>query len=320
MNKKTKVWLIVAAFLVVIGLIISAAAMTGIGWKFSQLGTGKYETNTHEINETFRNISIRTDTADISFVLSKDDKCKVVCCELENSKHSVCVQDGTLSVIEVDEREWHEYISITTDTPKITVYLPEGAYGMLSITESTGDIQIPKDFTFVSVDISASTGDITVSASASELIKITTSTGDIGIDHISAGAVDLTVSTGRVTASDVICDGDMKIGVSTGKANLTDITCKSMFSNGSTGDISFKNVIATEQFSIERSTGDVNFDVCDAAEVFVKTDTGVVSGSLLSEKVFIAQTDTGSIDVPKTTTGGKCEIITNTGDIKITLG
>lgn len=80
-----------------------------------------------------------------------------------------------------------------------------------------------------------------------------------------------------------------------------------------------KNVISKEKFSIERSTGDVMFDSCDAAEILVKTDTGDIKGSLLSDKVFITQTDTGSVDVPKTVIGGKCEITTDTGDIRIKI-
>ena len=52
----------------------------------------------------------------------------------------------------------------------------------------------------------------------------------------------------------------------------------------------------------------------------MRTHTGDVSGNLLSDKVFITETDTGRIDVPKTTTGGKCEIKTDTGDIRISIG
>ncbi len=78
-------------------------------------------------------------------------------------------------------------------------------------------------------------------------------------------------------------------------------------------------MIAGEQFSIDRSTGDVRFDRCDAPELLIKTDTGDVRGSLLSEKVFITQTDTGRVNVPKTVTGGTCQITTNTGDIKIEI-
>jgi DUF4097 and DUF4098 domain-containing protein YvlB len=80
-----------------------------------------------------------------------------------------------------------------------------------------------------------------------------------------------------------------------------------------------ENVIATEKISVERTTGDVKFAFCDAGEIFVKTDTGDVTGSLLTDKVFITETDTGKIHVPKLTTGGRCEISTDTGDIKISI-
>ena len=39
----------------------------------------------------------------------------------------------------------------------------------------------------------------------------------------------------------------------------------------------------------------------------------------LTEKIFIAKTDTGEIKVPETTSGGKCKITTDTGDIKIEI-
>jgi len=77
--------------------------------------------------------------------------------------------------------------------------------------------------------------------------------------------------------------------------------------------------VAEQLLSIERSTGDVQFDGCDAGEIYVETDTGAVKGTLLSEKVFIVESDTGSIRVPKSVTGGKCEITTDTGDIKIDI-
>lgn len=80
-----------------------------------------------------------------------------------------------------------------------------------------------------------------------------------------------------------------------------------------------KNVNAAEKFSIQRTTGDVKFDGCDASEIDVKTNTGDVAGSLLSDKVFIAASDTGHVDVPQTVIGGKCEITTSTGDIRISI-
>ena len=121
----------------------------------------------------------------------------------------------------------------------------------------------------------------------------------------------------RVTS--VACTGDVSLTVDTGKAWLSRVSCKSLYSTGDTGDLCLQDVIATEQFSIERNTGDVELERCDAADIFIKTSTGDVEGSLLSEKLFQAKSSTGDIEVPPPTSGGKCEIVTGTGDIEIEI-
>lgn len=319
MSKITKIWLIIAASLVLIGCIIFAGVMTMLTWDFTKISTVKYETNNYEITENFKNISIVTDTADIVFAPSENGESTVVCFEQRNMKHSLVAKDGTLVIEVVDTRKWHEHISINFGTPKITVYIPQGEYGALSVSSSTGNVEIPKEFKFENIDISESTGNVTNYASASENITIKTSTGNIRVENVSANTLDLSVSTGGVTVSNVACEGDVKINVSTGKTNLTGIECKNVISRGNTGDIYLKNVKAAEKFKIERSTGDVRFDGSDAAEILIKTDTGDVAGTLLSEKVFIVETNTGHIDIPKTGTGGRCEVTTDTGDIRIKI-
>lgn len=319
MSKTVKAWIIAAACLVVIGLIMFAAAMSACDWDFTKLGTEKYETNTHEVRENFTDISITTDTANISFVATEDGECKVVCYESEKIRHEVRVEDGSLIINVVDDRRWYEYIGINFATPKITVYLPEKEYGALSIHSSTGHTDIPKEFKFKSVDISQSTGDVTSYASVKDQLKIKTSTGDIHVESIYAETIVLSVSTGHVTLTDAHCAGNIDITVSTGKAQVTDVECLSFNTKGSTGNIDLTNVIAEEKISATRTTGDVTFHCSDAPNIVVNTDTGDVSGTLNTEKVFICETDTGHIDVPKTTGGGKCEITTDTGDIKIKL-
>lgn len=319
MQNNVKRWLMIATSLVVIGCLVFGVVMTMLKWDFTKLSTVKYETNTYELREAFSSISIAADTADIVFAVSEDGAYRVVCYEQKNVGHAVTVEEDTLKIDAIDTRKWYEYIGIHFGKPKITVYIPHGNYSTLSINTHTGDVEIPKDFSFESICISATTGHITNAASASGLIQLKASTGDIFVQNISAGALDLSVSTGKVTVTGANCEGDVKIEVSTGKVSMTDIRCKNLISDGDTGDISLRNVIANEAFSIERDTGDVKLDGCDAAEISIETDTGDVTGSLMSSKVFITQTDTGNVHVPKTVTGGKCEITTDTGDIKITL-
>lgn len=319
MKNTTKIWLAVAAALVLVGGLLFAGTMAMGGWDFNRMSTGKYQTNEHTIQGIYQNISIVTETADIAIVPSGNRNTTVVCYEQESVTHSVTVRDDTLVIEAVDERKWYEYVGIHFDTPQITVYIPEGEWGALSVETATGNITVPEQLVFERIHISGATGSVTNRACASEDIKVNITTGSIAVDGISAGSMDLTVTTGGITVSDVTCDGDISVHVSTGKAVLTDISCGNLTSTGSTGSISLKNVIGAGTFSITRSTGDVRFDGSDAGEIFVETDTGDVEGSLLTDKVFFATTDTGSVHVPKTVTGGRCEISTDTGDITITI-
>ena len=280
MNKATKIWLFVASFLAVLGTIIFAGVMAVYNWDFSKLGTVKYETNTYTANGAFDKISISVDTTEIEFLPTDNKDCSIVCIEDEKVKHSAKVQNGTLVIDTVDTRKWYDFIGVSLGVPKMTVYLPQNEYNSLSIETDTGDITVPKDFSFKNIEIDGDTSDINCFASVSDILEIELSTGDINIDNVTLGRLDLSTST---------------------------------------GDITLKNVITMGSLSIETDTGDVKFKDSDADEIYVETSTGDVTGTLLSEKVFITQSDTGRIHVPKTTSGGKCEIETDTGDIKITV-
>lgn len=322
MKKTTKTWLVTAAFLVLLGCLLFVGLMTMIKWNFMKLATVNYETNTYEINEEFDNISIATDVADIVFEISDEGKCKVECHDEENLKHSVIVEDGTLTIESIDKRSDYgliAYVGINFDSPKIRVYLPKSEYKTLSICESTGDIKIPETFLFNDVDISLSTGDVEFSASASNTLKIKTSTGDICLESLHTGNLELSVSTGKVTVSDISCNGNITINTSTGNANLTNVQCNSLISKGNTGVISLNDVIAADKLSIERTTGSVKFKNCDGSNIVIKTGTGDVNGSLLTGKNFITQSNTGSISVPESSHQETCQVTTTTGDIKITV-
>ena len=300
MSKSTKAWLITAFSLTIIGAVIFSCAMTAQGWDFGKMSTERYETSTHEIDEAFDSISINTDTADIVFIPSENDKVSVICYEQENAKHEVSVKDRALSINLKSDKKWYEHINISFDSPKISIYLPKGIYNSLCIESSTGDTKLPSGFTFESTDIKASTG-------------------DISIDGFTASSLRLSVSTGKINLTDTTCKGSIDIAVSTGDVKLENITCKELSSVGDTGDLNMENVISSGIISIQRSTGDISFDSCDAHELFITTDTGDVDGSLLSQKVFFAQSDTGKVNVPESVTGGRCEIVSDTGDIRINL-
>ena len=319
MKTATRVWLIIAACLVLIGGAIFVGGMRLAHWDFASFGSNKLVTNTYVISDSFRSISIEGETEDIAFLRSDDGRCRVMFYESEQQKHTAVVQDGTLKIGVIDTGEWRDHL-FGSGSPTITVLLPAATYDALTIGASTGDVTLPGDFTFGSISIDLSTGSVACSASATGTIDVETGTGSILLSDVSAGAVKLTVSTGRIEVSRVTCAGAVSVGVSSGKAFLTGVTCESLVSTGDTGAITLTDVVASGAMTIERTTGDVTFERCDAAELTVRTDTGDVTGTLRSAKVFITNSNTGQVDVPESITGGKCKITTSTGDIRISIG
>ena len=300
MSKTVKIWLMTAAALVVLGGILFAGVMANYEWDFTKLSTVTYVTNTYEAHGEFDEISIHVDTTDIEFVPTEDGDCRIVCFEAEKARHSVTVQNGSLTINMTDTRNWYDHVCISLGSPKMTVYLPQKEYSALFIATDTGDIHIPKDFTFERIQIDGDTSEVECFASVADLLEIELRTGDIHIDSITAEQVNLTTTTGEITVNDATIKNGIDI--------KTD-----------TGTITLKNVVAAGSLSVKSDTGDVRFEDSDAAQISIKTSTGDVTGTLLSEKVFITDSSTGRISVPKTTAGGKCEITTDTGDIRIDI-
>ncbi len=277
---KTKIWLIVATSLCVLGITIFVGAMTIMKWDFKKLSTTTYQTNEYQIEQEFKNITIITDTANIKIETLDIEQAKVTCFEEEKLFHSVNVENETLIIELKDNKKWYNHIGINFYTSKITLSLPNVNF---------------------------------------ENVNVKTSTGNISVERLNSNSAEFSVTTGKVTVKNSNFTKLLNVKVSTGVTNLENITCKNLTTYGNTGDITLKNVIASEKFDIKRTTGDIKFDRSDSYEIKVSTNTGNVKGTLLSEKIFNVETDTGKKQVPNTTSGGICEITTNTGDVIITI-
>ena len=283
MSKKDKIWLIIATSLTVVGMTIFVIAMSINKWDFSKLSTVDYNHGIYHIYDKFSNISVKSKTADVYFEISDTDECSVVVHDQDNLRYTVEVKGDTLVIDVVDERKWYEHIYISFERHKIYVSVPEEYY------------------------LSA--------------VKAKASTGDIHMTDMIVDDIDLSVSTGNIFISNVDCKKNIKTEVSTGDTKINDSKSRNFISDGSTGDVQLSNVIVEGMLSIERSTGDVKFTRCDAGEIYVETSTGDITGSLLRNMSFYVEADTGDVELPdwETSATGRGDLITGTGDIKITI-
>ena len=300
MSRTAKIWLIIAGICVILGpaLIIGATAAAGGGNLFN---AQKYETVTHEIGSTFDQIAVDTDITDVTIATADEKQCRVECSEPEKMKHTAEVENGTLVIRSSDSRQWYEHLfSFASHSPKVVIYLPQSAYASLQIDTHTGDVTIPSGFTFDTLTVNNNTGDVECSASVTKTLTVKEDTGDISLSFPNAGELDITASTGDIDVTSAKVKGTVSV-------------------KSSTGDITLTDTVAEKKFQIESSTGDVGFKGCDAADIKVKTSTGDVTGTLLSDKIFVTDTSTGDVKVPQTSSGGRCEISTSTGDILIQI-
>lgn len=319
MKNGTKISLITATLLVIFGIGIMAFSLPTANRNLDVHNFSPTVTAEHTVTEAFDNINIDINTANVNFYLSEDENCHVICNEDSRSPHTASVKDNTLWIKVEDNRKWYDYINISFDTPEVEIHLPKEQYLHLYVRGDTGDVNVPHNFEFDYIDISTSTGHVSCFASASGDISISTDTGDVMAQNVGADNFSVATSTGRISVENINCKAEFSVSVDTGDAKLDRVVCGSFISTGSTGELTVTKLRASELMDIRRSTGDVDLDECDAAEIKITTDTGDVTGSFLSEKIFFTESDTGDIDVPKSTTGGICEIETDTGDIDITI-
>lgn len=335
---KKKVAIIISIILIVLGLIICGVTLALTGFDFSRFNTTRYTQNTYTPTGEFNKIYVKCNDSDINLIPSDDGTCKVVCCESKNMTYDVSISEDTLFVKINDRRKWYEYITFFTGKIKMDIYLPEDVYESIQIFCHTGDIDIPSDFTFNDAEIKTSTGDISFKAQVLDCLNASTGTGDFSAEKLDTKKLSLETHTGNITANEIkasveisaktdtgdinfrgVEGGKISIKVSTGDIKFTDVKGSLLTAKSSTGSIKLDNVIISGKTEINVDTGDVKLLGFDAEEIKIDTDTGDVSGTILSEKIFITETDTGSVNVPHSTSGGKCEISTDTGDIKLTI-
>ena len=319
MKTKLIIALVIAAGLIFIGIAVAACGFAMSGFDIKKLTTDREITNYVTPEQDFDSIIIDATTADLKIIPSTDGKCKIDLVERENLYFMPSVENGILTINEIDDRKWYEYIGIGWSNMSITLYLPKEQYDSLTVELTTGRAQIDSGLEFGKVDIKATTGSVKCEAKVTESLAIKCTTGLIYASGAEVDTIKLKASTGSIELCNSSCKG-LEIEATTGSIKLSEVSGTGDFDiEATTGKINLSDVVTEGDLTIEADTGDVIFKRCDAANLSITTDTGDVEGSLLSSKVFFYETDTGDVELPRTDEGGKCNIETDTGDITITI-
>ena len=316
--KGAKIWLIIAAIMMVVGLALAAIGTAkGGSWRFKiknfKMVTtdDNYVTDTIKYNdsEAFKKIIVDSQTIDIN--IQKGDSYSVTYFVPEDSIPEINNKNGVLDIntTEDDGFTFFDFSFLKSDkNPYITITTPYADTTDFKVKSSTGDI------TVTDLDFEG-------------LLK--SSTGDIKIDNGSLGYVDITTSTGNIIVNG-ITSVSINVDTSTGETKLTNSTVSEKFYvESSTGDIDFINGFVS-RFEVSGSTSDVTVNNSKIDSVNIAVSTGEVTLGLIgdeSDYSFDLHSSTGDIELnnaefeknyKKDTSGSNSIYVkTSTGDIDI---
>ncbi len=338
---KAKQWTVrIALICIVLGCAIFLIAFAGTGFDLSQLNTMKFKTNTYDVNESFSHIRVEGAECDIRIVPSPTDMCRVVCTEGDKIFHTVTVRDDTLTVTRTDQRRWYEHIGIYWGAMAITLELPARAYGKLELQSASGAITVPDGFTFSQAEIKTASGEIDYAAATDRGLTLKTVSGDLTAGGVTAEYLDARSTSGDVSIHSVETQGDLSVQTVSGEielenANAQDASVSStsgsialtrvrtaaqMNIHAVSGDVKLTDTVAAGPMDVETVSGDITLEHSDAQILWIKSTSGDVSGSLLTDKWFLTHTTSGDVRLPNSSSqAGTCEITTTSGDIHVQI-
>lgn len=301
MKKKIISTVLFSAATMLVGIILIMSAFAASGFDFNAFNGNKIEHEQFTVDsKVFNEIEIDSDTVDVEIIIDPTaDKTYVDFYQDASVFRNVKQENGKLTV-ESGDRPWYKNIGIFWGNERLTVTLPTTAQGKVNIETDTGDVKL--------------------GSLVPETLSVSTDTGDISCGTVAAGSISIETDTGDVSLRDVTSTGAISVSVDTGDVMINSTTASALRIETTTGDVEIAETVTTAEISIATDTGDVDINGADSPDIYIHTSTGDVEAVFYTGKAFDIDTSTGDKRVPPSdSTGGKCRIITSTGDIEVDI-
>lgn len=304
------------------GFILVLFAFTVLDLHPGKPDEGEYERKSYPVTRDFRDLQIEDAEGNIRLLPAEDGQCRVECTESRNVFHRVDVENNTLMIKRVDRRKWYERmgIGIYWEETEVTVYLPQSKYGKLCAGTASGDIEVAEDLRFDEAEIESTSGSIRFAAAVKNRLSASTVSGKLYVAGTAPESLKLQSTSGSIGLEAVKGRTELEMKTVSGSIKAQDIQCVNVSAESTSGKISFQELYASGTIRAENTSGNIELLECDGESLTLRNTSGKISGRLASEKQFFTDTVSGSIDVPRSATGGKCEAETVSGNIEFTIG
>ena len=257
-------------------------------------------TTTYPVEGSFTDIAITDYYADVHLRPSRDGAISVSARDAEGVSRTVQVVNGTLTISRPEPTAGERIFHHEDDDPELTLYLPAGNYGALTVTTTSGDVETSAQLNFASASLTTVSGDIDLNGAVNGPVTCLSTSGDIELRCPTAGAVQIETTSGDV--------------------ELTGCYVDSLNVLSTSGDIDLEHSVAAGAIVIDTTSGEISLERADAASLTLSTVSGEVEGSLLTSKNFSVSTSLGRVSVPTADpAGAPCTVTTTSGDIRLVV-
>ncbi len=345
MKKGVLVALILAGVCILLGIMVFVAAGARMLSGDTQK-SGAFETHEQVVEEPFSSLLVSTSDETIIVLPTEDDVCRVTYTDTLRMRHTVEVIDGTLTVREIDQRSWLDYIGVLSSFSPVMVSLPKAQLETVSLEATSGSIRVTDVSAREGIKLLTTSGSITGSALEARRLSATATSGSVRLSDLALGdgALGTNVTSGSVTVERAQC-GWIGVKTSSGGIRITDLTVSASDAakpnqisatsgtvrletctiyggcsvSASSGSLHLTDIRVGDTLQLSAKSGGIHLSRLDAKELWIQATSGSVTGSLKHPMRFETQTKSGSVHVPETTGDGLCTVITTSGSIKLTI-
>lgn len=255
---------------VLVSVILIFIGVVGSVFAYTFLDTNSYSEE-RTIEESFTDISIKTNNENIELVATEDPVARV---EFEGSKElkeevTIEVRDHTLFMETAKDKKPSPIIFFPKDI-KMTVYLPDSIYESLDMKTDNGNFKA-SELELKAVKVSSSNGEVLLEEVKSKTLNVTADNGNVHLDQVEGsisgntinGSISLIAEEWKLPIQLETINGDIELQTNSKPENSTfDATTK----NGEVnlyGEHDLNKVFGQGKHVVELTTANGNITVTE---------------------------------------------------------
>ena len=292
MKKGTKIALIAAAVLIVLGVVLSGIAWASSGFSLAALST----TSDHLVSmpkqaydpADLEKIVLDCGWDDVELHVSDDAYIWVQYSKWTDWIYLETVRDGVLELqkvsVETPKSWWQDLFQVDftggdDERKTLHLWLPEAGFaGDLEVTTDSGDVEIDRGIRLEGrLDCRMAAGSLEAEDLTAGRVQVDTDMGDIsGSGWTIQEDAALTTNAGEIALKESAIGGTLRCG--------TDL-----------GDVELRRTTAASA-DVETGAGEVSLELLEAPDIAVETDMGDVEGTIAGREgdyTILVSTDLG---------------------------